>query len=74
MALDRGASSCHRVGDGTGVRISTPTSRSTRKRNEGRLAHPTAYLDTVTDTDHLVMIQLRQFVTLPLDVLNSSSD
>jgi hypothetical protein len=34
MASDRGGSSCRRVGDGTGVRIWMPTSRSFRKRNE----------------------------------------
>jgi len=39
-----------------------PTSRSTRKRNEGRLAYPTADLDTVTDTRHLAVIELRHFV------------
>jgi hypothetical protein len=34
MASDRGGSSCRRVGEGTGVRIWMPTSRSFRKRNE----------------------------------------
>jgi hypothetical protein len=46
------------------VRISTPTSRSTKKRNDGQLA----YLGTVTDTDHLAVIELRHLVK-PEDVI-----
>jgi integrase len=39
MASDRGASSCHPAGDGIGVRIWMPTSRSIRKKMNAR-RHP----------------------------------